>query len=163
MGVLPGAEGVPVNIELSINRCWPRTREHHCHCSGAVVQWSCMRWSCGQTRGAGWWRRVKAAVSRFPWVKVPLIGPEHSILHYSPSYPRQAATALPQDMRLPHKVGSNVERVGVTQHALASNRDRCEWRSLVMSTAALFSNTTVASHKRVLSNLSGCREHGHVL
>lgn len=39
MGVLPGAEGVPVNIELSINRCWPRTGECHCHCSGAAVQW----------------------------------------------------------------------------------------------------------------------------
>lgn len=93
MGMLPGAEGVTVNIELSINRCWPRTRECHCHCGGAVVQWSCMRWSCGQTRSAGWWRRVKAAVSRFPWVKVPLIGPEHSIRLYSPSYPRQAAAA----------------------------------------------------------------------
>lgn len=48
MGMLPGAEGVTVNIELSINRCWPRTRECHCSllwCSGAVVMYAMVLWS----------------------------------------------------------------------------------------------------------------------
>ena len=52
MGVLPGAEGVPVNIELSINRCWPRTSECHCTpqwCSGAPVMYAMVLWS-NQTR-----------------------------------------------------------------------------------------------------------------
>lgn len=44
MGVLPGAEGVPVNIELSINRCWPRTKgvplpPLWCSAVQCVVQW----------------------------------------------------------------------------------------------------------------------------
>lgn len=70
-------------------------------------------------------------------------------------------------MRLPHKVGSNVQpvlsytaRVGVQQRSMEV------WRSSVVSLLALVSTNTAPLHctpELVLSNLSGCREHGHVL
>lgn len=46
---------------------------------------------------------------------------------------------------------------------MASNRDRWKWRSSVMSMFALVSTTTIAPKLVLLSNLSGCREHGRVL
>lgn len=158
MGMLPGAEGVTVNIELSINRCWPRTRECHCSllwCSGAVVQWSCTRmvlWSNQKRRVVApcKGRRLQIPVGKGPtdWPRTfdPPFIPHH--IH---------GKRLPQHMRLPHKV------LDPTSSVSESNRDRWKWRSSVMSMFALVSTTTIAPKLVLLSNLSGCRDHGHVL
>lgn len=50
-------------------------------CSGAAVLYAMVLWSNQKRRVVA---PCKGRVSRFPWAKVPLIGPEHSILHYSP-------------------------------------------------------------------------------
>lgn len=119
---------MPLNIELSINRRWPRPK--YCHCCDHVRYGPVVKPEA----------QVNGAVQRLPLqIAVGDCSTDWPRTFDHPLFPIiSMAKRYRSTCGFPHNVGFNVvppplRRVQVTQRTLMSNKDRWRWRSLVMN------------------------------